>query len=127
MTKKLLSLVLIISLVNLITAHPANAGSGEEARARHTEKVKAGIVRLGTGAQARVEVKLLDKSKLRGYIREAGDDDFVVVDAETGAARTVAYPQVAQVKGNNLSTGAKIAITVGLFVFLLLMLARNTT
>ena len=127
MTKKTLSLALIILLVNLTGVHPANAGSGEEARARHIDKVKAGIARLGTGTQARVEVKLLDRSKLKGYISEAGGDDFVVVDAGTGVATTVAYSQVTQVKGNNLSTGARIAMTVGLFVVLLILLARNTT
>ena len=127
MTKKILSPALAILLVNLIIVHPANASSGGEARDRRIEEVKASIAKLGTGIQARVEVRLLDSSKLKGYISEVGDEHFVVVRAETGVATTVTYPQVAQVRGNNLSTGAKIAITVGVFVVLVLLLARNTT
>lgn len=127
MTKKILSLALSMLLVNLISVGRVNAGSREESRARLVEKVRAAVARLGTGTQAHVEVKLLDKSKVKGYISEAGENHFVVVDAGTGVATTVPYPQVAQVKGHNLSTGAKVAITVGLFVFLLIMLARNTT
>jgi hypothetical protein len=127
MTKKILSLALSMLLVNLISVHHVSAGPREEERARLVEKVRAGVARLGTGTQARVEVKLLDRSKLKGYISEAGEDHFVVVGAGTGVATPVSYPQVAQVKGNNLSTGVKIAITAGLFVFLLILLARNNT
>ncbi len=127
MFRKTLSLVLIVLLVNLVSVASVGAHSKEEARTRFVKKVKASILKLGTGTQARVEIKLLDKTKLKGYISEVGDEHFVVVDAGTGIPTTVPYPQVAQVKGNNLSTGAKVAITVGLFAFLLIMLARNKT
>ncbi len=127
MPKKIFSLALIILLLNLSSLRLVNAYSEEEARARHIEKVKAAIAKLGTGAQARIEVRLLDNSRVKGYISERGDDHFVVMDVGTGVASTVTYPQVKQVKGNNLSTGVRVAITVGLFVFLLVLLARNRT
>ncbi|HXG67704.1 MAG TPA: hypothetical protein VNO70_21560 [Blastocatellia bacterium] len=76
--------------------------------------MRTGIYKLGVGKDARVEVKLRDKAMLTGYVSAAGEDSFVVTDPETGAAITVAYPDVAQVKGNNLSKGAKIAIGVGI-------------
>ena len=123
MSKRLLSLVLVGLLLNIVGAIPAYAGSKEETRARFAEKVKEGISKLGTGPEARVEVKLLDGKKLKGYISEAGENSFVVVDAKSGAASTVPYPQVKQVRGNNLSKGAKIAITVGIVVGLLFLLA----
>jgi hypothetical protein len=41
---------------------------------------------------------------------------------ETGAATTIAYPEVAQARGNNLSTGAKVAIGVGIAVVVLLII-----
>ena len=78
--------------------------------------MKKGISKLGTGAEARIEVKLRDKTKLKGYVGEAGEDSFVVVDEKTGAASTVTYSQVKQVKGNNLSQGAEIAIGVGVIL-----------
>ena len=105
-----------------IRAIPAYASSKEETRARFAEKVKEGIGRLGTGPEAPVEVKLRDGKKLKGYISEAGENSFVIVDAKSGAASTVPYPQVKQVTGNNLSKGAKIAITVGIVVGLLFLL-----
>jgi hypothetical protein len=74
--------------------------------------VKSGIVKLGTGSAARIEVKLRDKTKIKGYVQEIAEDHFVVVDERTGATTTIAYTQVKQVKGNNLSTGAKFAIFV---------------
>jgi hypothetical protein len=76
--------------------------------------VKAGIARLGVGRDARITVKLRDKIKLSGYISRAEADFFVVADANTGAATEVPYTDVTQVKGHNLSTGAKIAIGVAI-------------
>ena len=115
MSRKLVSLVLVGLLLNIVGAIPAYASSKEETRARFAEKVKEGIGRLGTGPEARVEVKLRDGKKLKGYISEAGENSFVIVEAKSGAASTVPYSQVKQVKGNNLSSGAKIAIVVGAF------------
>ena len=74
----------------------------------------AAVLKLGTGEEARVRVKLRDKSKLEGYVSSAGDESFVVTNFKTGAATTVPYPQVKGVAGNNLSTGAKIAIGIGI-------------
>ena len=122
MSKKLLSLVLVGLLLNIVGVIPAYAGSKEDTRARFAEKVKEGISKLGTGPEARVEVKLRDGRKLKGYISEAGENSFVIVEAKSGAASTVPYAQVKQVTGNNLSKGAKIAITVGIVVGLLLLL-----
>ena len=122
MLRRILSLALAASLLGVAGAKPAYADSKAEKEARFAEKVKAGISRLGTGTEARVELKLRDKRKLKGYISEAGADGFSVVDAKTGVATTVTYPQVQKVKGHNLSTGAKIAIGLGVAVAVLVIL-----
>ena len=116
MFKKVLCLVLVGFVLGVAGVAPAYAGSKEEKEARFAEKVKEGISKLGTGPEARVEVKLRDKTKLKGYVSEAGKDSFVVVDEKTGAASTVPYPQVKQVKGNNLSTLAEIALGIGVII-----------
>jgi preprotein translocase subunit SecF len=118
MLKKILSLALAGFLMAVASAQPVAAGTPTKAEkeAQFVEKVKAGITQLGTGTEARVEVKLRDKTKLKGYISEASAEQFTVVDAKNGTATTVAYPQVQQVKGNNLSKGAKIAIGVGVIL-----------
>src|SRR3954470_15826288 len=120
MLKKFLSLLLVYLIINMVSISPVYAGPKEEKQARFAEKVKRGILDFGTGTDARVEVMLNDKAKLNGYISEAGEDSFIVVAAKSGVATTVAYPQVKRVKGNNLSTGARIAIAVGLAIALLL-------
>ena len=113
MVKKLLSLSLVALLINLAWVGPAYADSKEEKQARFTEKVKASVQKLGTGEAARVKVKLRDKTKLEGYISAADGEGFTVTNLKTGTATPVAYPQVQSVKGNNLSTRAKIAIGIG--------------
>jgi hypothetical protein len=121
MFKKVLSLVLAGFLINLAGVSFAYAESKEEKEARFTEKVKEGIIKLGTGAEARIKVKLQDKTKLKGYVREAGEDSFVIVDEKTGATSTVTYSQVKQVKGNNHSKAVEIAIGVGLILLPIIM------
>ena len=116
MLKKVLSLVLVGFLLNVTGVSFAYAGSKEEKEARFAEKVKEGIGKLGTGAEARIEVKLRDKTKLKGYVSEAGKDSFVMVDEKTGATSTVTYSQVKQVKGNNFSKGVEIAIGIGVIL-----------
>jgi len=84
MSKKLLSLVLVGLLLNIVGVIPAYASSKEDTRARFAEKVKEGISKLGTGPEARVEVKLRDGRKLKGYISATGENNFVIVDAKSG-------------------------------------------
>jgi hypothetical protein len=112
MSRRLISLVVSNVLVLLLCVGTSEANSTQEKEAKFAADVKSGITKLGTGSGARVEIKLRNKTKLKGYVQEIAEDHFVVMDDRTGSATTIAYPQVKQVKGNNLSTGAKIAITV---------------
>jgi hypothetical protein len=106
----------------------AIAGSKVEKESRRIEKVKAGVAKLGVGRDARIDIKLKDKTKLSGYLSQVNDDSFVVSDLKTEAATTVAYPEVAQVRGHNLSTGVKIAIGIGIVVLvigIIILVAAN--
>ena len=125
MFKKSFCLVVICSIMMVMggrVALVANATAKEDA---HTEKVKAAIAKLGTGPSAQIEIKLRDKSKLKGYIKEANEDHFVIVSSATGSATEVAYPQVKKVKGNNLSTGAKVGIGIGVGIVILLLVFKD--
>ena len=113
---KVTSILLIIVLAHIAYPSRALAGERPEKEAQFAQKVKSEVAKLGTGPDARVEVKLRDKTKLKGYISEVGDQSFAVVDDMSGSVTTVTYPQVKQVKGNNLSTGAKILIGIGIVV-----------
>jgi len=116
MFKKSLSVALCGAMILMLAAQPVIAKSKAEKEAQFTAKVRAGVAKLGVGPDTRVEVKLRDKTKLKGYISEATADAFSVTDPKTGTTTAVAYPDVTKVKGNNLSTGATIAIAVGLAV-----------
>ena len=120
-------LVVALLLLALGWTKPALAASADEKRAKHAAKVKTNVAKLGTGQDARVAVALRDKTKVAGYLSAVGEESFVVTDFGTGAATTVAYPDVAQVKGHNLTTGAKITIgvAIGVGIILLVVLLKR--
>lgn len=116
MLRKLLSLGLIIAVFGSMTViSAAVVKNGDEEK---TEKVKTEIRKLGTGTDAQIKLELQDKTKIEGYVSEANDNDFTVVNLQTGKTTTVPYPQVRKARGNNLSGGVKIAISIGIAVAL---------
>ena len=114
--KKFLSLALSVLLLHATSfAGLANESPLERAKkAQLASEVKAGIAHLGIGKSSVVRVVLYDKSKYHGHITEITDEGFVVADAKTGATAPIAYSDVKGIKGNNLSTGAKIGIGVAI-------------
>ena len=127
MFKKLLSFCVAVLLINVPVMTLADAASKEEKEARFAEKVKTNVMKVGTGEAARVKIKLSDKTKVAGYVSAAGDEGFTVIDSKTGVATTIAYAQVKSVQGHNLSTGAKIAIGVGIAAGIIFIILWFTT
>ena len=114
MLKNFLALSIACTLILTLTIPvAATSKSAEEKQNQFIEKVKAGVAKLGAGPEAQVQVKLRNKTKLSGFISEVNETSFVVTD-KNGAKTVVAYPDVTQVKGNNLSKGAKILIIGGI-------------
>ena len=112
MFKKLCSVVLSALLLQA-AAVPAFAATSAEKEAKRAEKVRTQFAKLGTGKDVLVRVELRDKTKVEGYLSEAGADSFTVTD-RGGKTTTIPYRQVRKAQGNNFSTGAKIA--VGAFI-----------
>jgi len=77
-----------------------------------TEKVRAKIQKIGVGPNARVEVRLRDKTQLKGYISAAEQDSFSITDHKTGTTKTMAYSDASSVKkpGGGLSTKSWIIL-----------------
>jgi hypothetical protein len=73
MFKKVLTSVIAGLLIQAVCVQPSSAASKAEKQAQRAEKVKAGILKLGVGTDARVAIKLRDDVKLAGYISEATD------------------------------------------------------
>jgi redox-regulated HSP33 family molecular chaperone len=80
--------------------------------AQSAEKARATVQKIGLGRDARVEVKLRDQTKVKGYVSAAEQDFFTVTDSKTGTSQTVRYAEVAKVKkpGHGLSTTAWVMI-----------------
>ena len=124
MLKKVLCLALIASIMS-VSGPMVLATESKAEEAVTTEKAKAAIAKLGTGPSAQVEVTLQDKSKLKGYILASDEEHFVLVREKTGVTHEVAYPQIKKVKGNNLSTGVKVAIGVGIGIAILIAVFKD--
>ena len=112
MLKRICS-VMLSALLMQAAAIPAFAVTDAEKEAKRAEKVRTQLAKLGTGKDARARVQLRDKTKLEGYVSATDADTFTVTD-NAGESTAVPYPQVKKAQGNNLSTGAKIAIGVGI-------------
>lgn len=111
MFKKYFTVIVTVLVVNLFLCNVAFA---KETNLERAEKTKAAIAELGTGTDAKVQVKLYDGTKIKGYVTEVNSTGFSVMNEKTKTINEVPYPAAKQVKGNNLSTGAKIAIGVGI-------------
>jgi hypothetical protein len=63
-------------------------------------------MRLSVGQKARVEVRLRDTTKVKGYIEDVREDSFTLVDSKTGSQQNLAYADVVKVKkaGSGFST-----------------------
>ncbi len=123
MLKKTITLLLACALtLTMFYPLPALAISNNEKDASLTAKVKSGVTQLGTGREARVKLKLRDKTRLSGFISEANDEYFVVTDLKNGAETKVAYPDVTQVQGNNLSTRTKVIIGASIVAAVIIVL-----
>ncbi len=112
--------IIAFALMSLLVAAPSVWAKSKAEK--NAEKIKAAILQLGSGPDARVQIKLRDQTKVAGYIQSADAESFVIVDANAGTTTTVPYPNVTQVKGNNLSTGAKVAIVLGIAAAVLAIL-----
>ncbi|HEX4950117.1 MAG TPA: hypothetical protein VFZ34_25855 [Blastocatellia bacterium] len=99
------------------------AKTKEEKAAEFAAKVKREVAKLGTGPDAQISVKLRDKTKLSGFVSKIGEESFFVTEANTGATTEVPYPNVTQVKGNNLNAGVIVALSVGITLAVLFILA----
>ena len=112
MIKKCLSFILCCLL--LITANSSfiSAQTNTENKDSSIAKVKAKVVKRSTAKNTYIKVKMLDGKKLSGDITQAGEDSFTLTDSQTKQSTSIAYRDVAQVKGKGLSTTNKIAIGV---------------
>ena len=110
--------VLVMILFALFTMTPDLA-------AQNSEDIRAQIQKRGIGEKAKVKITLKNNSQVVGYIKEATDETFTLVDFKTKAEQVISYGDVAKVQKTGLSKGAKIAVfvSVGVAAFILVAAA----
>ena len=120
MLKTHLSLLVAVMLLLVTVPHPATAGqtAGQGgAQVPTVEAIKSRVARLGLGAKAKATARLKNGTKVKGYIAQAGEEDFVVRDRKTDAPTTIRYADVLKVEDNKgHSTARNIAIGVAVGV-----------
>lgn len=89
------------------------AGAQVTSDQQATEKIRAKVQTIGVGSNARVEVKLRDNTKIKGYVSDADQDSFTLVDNKTGSSKTVSYADTSSVKKAGSGVSAKTWIILG--------------
>src|SRR4029079_6214260 len=105
---------MMLSATVLLTAfglHSARAQGLTDTRA--TEKIRSSVQKIGVCGNARVDVKLRDNTQLKGYISDANQDSFTVVDNKTGARNTVLYADAPSRKKTSRGVSTKTWLIVG--------------
>jgi hypothetical protein len=121
MMKRYLTCLLASALLLATISLPAAAQ--ENAQTFEANKIK--IAKLGVGEKAKATVFLKDGTKSKGYIAQAGDDDFVLRDRKTDAPTTIRYVDVSKVesnKGHSTARNLGLGIAIGAGAFLAIVL-----
>ena len=114
MKRKYVVVVLVALLLQSFAGMPVAVAAKKQAQsdAQLVEQVKVKVARLGVGEKSRITVRFKDGTKLKGYIAQAKDSEFIVRDRKTDAPSVVAYQDVARVDSNRGHSTAR-NITIG--------------
>jgi hypothetical protein len=82
--------------------------------AQAVEKVRLKVAKLGTGDKARATVRMKDGRKIKGFISQAGANDFTVRDRKTGDPTLIPYRDVIKVEDNRGNNVLRNALLVGI-------------
>ena len=134
MKRKYLVVALVVLLLQSFAGVPVVVAAKTQAEndAQLSERVKAKVARLGVGEKARVTVRFKDGTRLKGYISEAKDAEFVVRDRKTDAPSVVRYRDVERLDSNrghstarNITIGTVVGVTSVLTVLAVIIAADN--
>lgn len=125
MFRPILSLLLMGLLMQGLNVSPVFAmQTGNDAQA--LEKVRLKVAKLGLGDKARATVRMKNGTKIKGFISQAGANDFTVRDRKTGEQSLILYTDVIKVednRGNNILRNVLIGAGAAGVVLLVLFVA----
>ena len=101
----------LVAALLLLAPAAQTFGAGQKAdKQTPIEKVKIQVAKVGVGEKARATITTKDGAKIKGYVSQAGDDDFVMRDRKTSSPTTIRYADVAKVERNQGHSVAKIVL-----------------
>jgi hypothetical protein len=101
----------LISALLLLAPAAQTFGAGQKAdKQTPIQKVKIQVAKVGVGEKARATITTKDGAKIKGYVSQAGDDDFVMRDRKTSSPTTIRYADVAKVERNQGHSVARIVL-----------------
>ena len=103
MIKKYFAILLALGITSLGLSFPMSTSAQTMVDA---EKTRSKVQNLSTKTDNRVEVKLRDNTKYKGYITAVEADYFMLSDSKTSKPQKFLYAEVLEVKksGGGLST-----------------------
>ena len=104
---------LMVASLFFLSPSTAMAQTSQAERDQKAGKIKEKVLTIGSGKDTKIRVKLYSGTRYEGTLTRASESDFDVTD-KVGGVHTVKYPDVKQIGGKNLSTGAKIGIGIGI-------------
>ena len=114
MSRTFLSLMLVALLAQGFNATPIFAAQVNN-DAEALEKVRLKVAKLGLGDKARATVRMKDGTKIKGFVTQAGANDFTLRDRKTGEPTLILYRDVLKVEDNRgHSTLKNILIGAGI-------------
>jgi len=116
---------LLISVLVVASISMPVAAQQRNSEGTSLDKIKAKVAKIGIGEKARATVILKDGTKKKGYIGQAGTEDFVLRDRKTDAPTTIRYSDVSKVesnKGHSTARNLGIGIGIGAGAFLAILL-----
>ena len=114
MIRKLLAAALVALVAQTQLAVPALAASPRQAQP--AADVRAKVDRAGLGEKAKVTVWLRDGRKIKGYVAERRDGEFVLRDRKTDAPSIVPYADVTKLdinRGHSTARNTAIGVAIG--------------
>ena len=128
MFRTFLSLMLAVLLMQGSAGVPVFAAQANQANndAQALEKVRLKVAKIGLGDKARATVRMKDGRKIKGFISQAGANDFTVRDRKTGEQSLILYSDVSRVednRGNNILRNVLIGAGAAGVVLLVLFIA----
>ncbi len=122
----MLNRVMALTLVSLLMQAGLVAAGQNQKDTPHADKMRAVIARVGSCPRGKVEVILLDNTRLKGCVMDGAEDQFSIVNTKTGKSTKLSYNQVAAIKPRTQSAKKNIlflGVAVAPLIFVVALLA----